>query len=153
MPPPVPWPEETGVWATYALHCHCGTIRYNITISPPLLESQSEGKGIYTAQECQCSHCLRQGYTSCHPLAKNVEFTQGLEHRKEYRCGRGICPHWFCEKCGCVLGSDLTAIEKMFGGEARNTINLRMLKDISLDQLRIEKNHVMKGAPPEYHVD
>ncbi|OQO15315.1 hypothetical protein B0A48_00698 [Cryoendolithus antarcticus] len=127
MPPPVPWPEETGVWATYALHCHCGAIRYNITISPPLLESQAE--------------------------AKNVEFTQGLEHRKEYRCGRGICPHWFCEKCGCVLGSDLTAIEKMFGGEARNTINLRMLKDIPLDQLRIEKNHVMKGAPPEYHVE
>ncbi|OQO13879.1 hypothetical protein B0A48_00754 [Cryoendolithus antarcticus] len=132
MPPPTPWPEETGVWATYALHCHCGAIRYNITISPPLLESEAQ---------------------ACHPLAKNVEFTQGLEHRKEYRCGRGICPHWICERCGNVVGSDLTAIEKMFGGEARNTINLRMLKDVSLDQLSIKKSTVMKGAPPEYRVD
>jgi len=90
--PSVPWPEETGVWQTYDLHCHCGAIRYKMTLSPPLLESESEAKGIYTAVICDCSHCVRKGMIVAHPKAKNVEFTQGLvghcqcitmEHRTE----------------------------------------------------------------------
>jgi len=74
----VPWPEENGIWHTYDLHCHCGAIRYKMTISPPLLESESQGKGTYTAILCDCSSCQRNGTIACHPRAKNVEFRQGL---------------------------------------------------------------------------
>lgn len=77
----VPWPEENGVWQTYDLHCHCGAIRYKMAISPPLLESESQGKGIYTALVCDCSYCERNGVIACHPRAKNVQFTQGLVSR------------------------------------------------------------------------
>jgi hypothetical protein len=128
MPPP--WPEETGIWATYALHCHCGALRLNMTISPPLLESQAEGKGIYTAVVCECSHCTRQGIIACHPKASNVTFTQGLEDRGEYRSGGKKNPHWFCRKCGCVVGTDLTNVSvNVMGTEARYTVNVCMISE------------------------
>ena len=74
----VPWPPSTDVSATYAMTCHCGAIQWNMTLSPPLLASQAQGGDIYTAVECDCTHCERKGQISCHPLAKDVEFTQGL---------------------------------------------------------------------------
>ena len=75
----VPWPPSTGVFATYPLQCHCAAIQYTITISPPLLESDDpEGKGVYTALECDCTHCERKGLISCHPKLADVKFSQGL---------------------------------------------------------------------------
>jgi hypothetical protein len=75
----VPWPPSTGVFATYPLQCHCAAIQYTITISPPLLASDDpEGKGVYTALECDCTHCERKGLISCHPKLADVEFSQGL---------------------------------------------------------------------------
>ena len=78
MSPSVPWPPATGVFATYPLQCHCAAIQYTITVSPPLLESDSEGKGIYTTLECDCTHCERKGMIACHPKLADVKFTQGL---------------------------------------------------------------------------
>lgn len=79
MPGPgVPWPPSTGVFATYPLQCHCAAIQYTMRISPPLLESDSEGKGVYTALECDCTHCERKGIIACHPMLADVKFTQGL---------------------------------------------------------------------------
>lgn len=80
MPGP-PWPPESGNWAYYALHCHCGAIRYKMKISPPLLASQNPSPSsdpVYVAKNCQCSHCMRNGVIAIHPKAVNVEFTQGL---------------------------------------------------------------------------
>lgn len=122
-----PWPPETGIWASYALHCHCGAIRLTMKVSPPLLSSQAEGKGVYPAVVCNCSHCTRQGYIACHPKVENVEFTKGLEDRAEYRCGGKKNPHWFCRKCGCVVGTDITDMMTNamgMGDELRFTINV-----------------------------
>lgn len=78
MPPlKTPWPEQTGVFATYPLQCHCGAIQWTMRLSPPLLESQAEGKGVYTTLECDCTHCERKGSISCHPKMADVKFTQG----------------------------------------------------------------------------
>ena len=122
----VPWPPSTGVFATYPLQCHCAAIQYTITISPPLLESDDpECKGVYTALECDCTHCERKGLISCHPKLADVKFSQGLvripfiggkecgfdrdqmadmvpqkEHRGEYYCAAKKHPHWFCKTCG-----------------------------------------------------
>jgi hypothetical protein len=103
MPPSVPWPPATGVFATYPLQCHCAAIKYTITVSPPLLESDSEGKGIYTTLECDCTHCERKGIIACHPKLADVKFTQGLEHRGEYYCAAKKNPHWVCKICGSSL--------------------------------------------------
>ncbi|KAL1589633.1 hypothetical protein WHR41_01526 [Cladosporium halotolerans] len=142
----VPWPAETGVSATYPMACHCGAIQWTITLSPPLLESQSEGKGVYTALECDCTHCERKGLIACHPKAKDVVFTQGLEHRAEYLCGARKNPHWFCGLCGSTLGTDLTwLMENVMHKEPRYTINLRMLKDIRPAELQTRPETYMRS--------
>lgn len=77
-PRSVPWPSESGVWATYPLQCHCAAIQWTITLSPPLLEKDAEGKGVYTALECDCTHCECKAIIACHAKMKNVHFTQGI---------------------------------------------------------------------------
>lgn len=39
---------------TYEASCHCGYIRFSVTLSPPLPE--------YKPLECNCSACRRFGY-------------------------------------------------------------------------------------------
>ncbi|KAK3686923.1 hypothetical protein LTR37_019321 [Vermiconidia calcicola] len=148
-----PWPPSNGIYGTYDLHCHCGAIRYTMKISPPLYEEHTQGKEQYVADECDCSHCERQGYVSVHPLSKDVEFTQGLEDRMEYYCGAKNNPHWFCRKCGSVVGSDLTHLmTEVLGMENRMTVNVRMLKDYDPDKLMTRKMKFMKNMPPKYEV-
>ena len=123
-PPEVPWTQPNGIYATYDLHCHCGAIKYKMKLSPPLYKEETEGKEQCIPVECNCSYCERNGYIAVHPLANDVEFTQGLEDRVSYYTGAKKCPHWFCRKCGSVVGTDLTCLmENVFGMENRTTIN------------------------------
>jgi hypothetical protein len=102
MPPSVPYPPSTGVFATYPMQCHCAAIQYTIKLSPPLLESESEGKGIYTALECDCSHCERKGIIACHPLLKDVEFTEGVvRSRSRLRSSKLDCDAMRCDAMRC----------------------------------------------------
>lgn len=105
----LPWPEPSATSGTYDLHCHCATIRLKIKLSPPLYQEGEPRQ--YTAIQCSCSYCTRTGYIAAYPFAGDVEFTQGLEHRGEYRTGAMKAnPFWFCKLCGCVLGGDLTVV-------------------------------------------
>jgi hypothetical protein len=109
MPPSVPYPPSTGVFATYPMQCHCAAIQYTIKLSPPLLESESEGKGIYTTLECDCSHCERKGIIACHPLLKDVEFTEGVVRSRSrlrsseaaMRCDAMRCDAMRCDAMRC----------------------------------------------------
>ncbi|KAM0723546.1 hypothetical protein Q7P37_000533 [Cladosporium fusiforme] len=147
-PPKTPWPPETGIWATYALSCHCAAIQYTMRISPPLLASEAAGKEVYTAIECECTHCETKGQISCHPKMENVVFTQGLAHRNTYLTASRNNPHWFCALCGSTLGTDLTWLtENVFhDGEPRCTINLRMLKDVRPQELTVRKESYMRDV-------
>lgn len=120
-----PWPEPNGITATYDLHCHCGAVRYKITVSPPLYEEDAKGKERWTAVECNCSHCERFGAINVHPLSSNIEFTQGQDHLVEYRCAAKENPHFNCKFCGCFLVSDLTTIMEKMGMEKRMAVNVR----------------------------
>lgn len=124
--PKAPWPPSTETWHTYQLHCHCGTIRYKITISPPLFpEHDPQNTGTYDAVDCHCSYCVRNGILPIHPLAKNVEWEEkGLEWRKEYFTASKQHPHWFCGKCGSSLGTDLSGLPKEFVPEPRVGVNV-----------------------------
>jgi hypothetical protein len=83
VPWPPPNPNHSGI---YALQCHCAAIRYQITISPPLRPPTSEqnhheeieGGDVYTALECDCTHCESKGIIACHPILRDVVFFQGL---------------------------------------------------------------------------
>ena len=123
--PEPPWTKPNGIFATYDLHCHCGAIRYTMKLSPPLYAEQTEGKERCVAVECHCSSCQRHGYIAAHPLASDVEFTQGLEDRAMYYTAAKKNPHWFCRKCGCVVATDLTwLMQEVFHDESRFTINV-----------------------------
>lgn len=123
-----PWPAETSDWQTYHFHCHCGSIRYKATVSPPLTPTPlTSADETYQVCLCNCSHCSRQGYQAIHPRSKNTTFTRGLEFRAEYRYGKGENPHWFCKKCGSVVGSSLEGGNKMMGAseeDARMVLNV-----------------------------
>lgn len=126
-PPAVeaPWPASNGIWASYDLHCHCGSVRYSMKVSPPLFEQQTEGKEQYTVIECHCSHCERQGALCVHPLVENIEWTQGVEHRGTYLCASKKSPHFFCKNCGCFLATDLSwLMENVFKSENRMSMNV-----------------------------
>lgn len=123
--PEWPWPPASDHQATYDLHCHCGTIRYTMTVSPPLYAEHTQGtEQQYTAVECTCSWCQRNGEIMAHPLTKNVSFDHGAENRSEYRFGSRIAPHWVCKTCGSTLGADLGPMLKKMGMEERLAINV-----------------------------
>ena len=168
--PDFPWPEATEEEATYDLHCHCGTIRYTITISPPLYTEHSTKGDQYPAVECACSWCQRNGEICVHPLSKNVKWVHGGDHRGEYYFGKKIAPHWFCKTCASTLGGDMGPLMKKMGMEERMTINvsprawqasasnimqltpqfkLRMLKDFDRTKLKINPVTAMKEAQPK----
>lgn len=103
--------------------------------------------------ECNCSHCERQGLQVVHPLQKNVNLTQGEDELTKYYCGNKMNPHLFCKHCGSVMMTDLTALGKIFPGELRYTVNVRMLKDYDVSKLTIKKVEFMKDMPPKYSID
>lgn len=120
-----PWPQETGVWHTYPMHCHCATIRWTITVSPPIYpEHDPENKGTYPAVDCNCSYCERNGILPIHPLTKNIKWVQGREEMRSYLTASKKCPQWFCGRCGSTIGTDLGAMLEGMGMEGRWSINV-----------------------------
>lgn len=66
-----------------------------------------------------------------HPLKRDIEWTHGREHIKLYAHGgtEGKNPFWLCDVCGCVLGTDATAIMEALGlEEIRCTVNVRAMR-------------------------
>ena len=126
-PSEIPWTEPNGIYATYDLHCHCGAVKYTMKLSPPLYVEQTEGKAQCRPVDCNCSFCARQGLLNVHPLAKDVEFTQGQDDIKEYFYASKTFPIWICRHCGSVLGSSLKKLMDQLGMEDRNTVNVCLL--------------------------
>lgn len=128
-----PWTPPNGIHGHYALHCHCGAIRFSMTLSPPLYASEVENQPVDKQQqcvavECDCSHCERQSVLAVHTFTKDVVWERGLDQRGEYLCGAKMNPHFFCKKCGCMLATDLTGLMKNIlkvpEGEERMTVNV-----------------------------
>lgn len=98
---------------TYPALCHCGTIRYTITLSPPL----SSQKLI----ECNCSICTRNGYLLVYPSREHVQITSGEEALKTYSFGAKRTLHRFCGGCGCAVWFD-----PRMGGEGPDLLGVNV---------------------------
>ena len=87
---------------------------------------QAEGKEQCCGRSNATAPCARGTATGAvHPLAKDVEFTQGLDDRIAYYTAAKKNPHWLCRHCGSVLVTDLTwLMENMFEMEPRYTVNV-----------------------------
>lgn len=83
---------------TYSAICHCGTVQYTVTLSPPLAKQK--------VVECNCSICSRNGYLLVYPLREQVDIKSGEEALKSYSFGIKRNRHLFCGRCGSSVFFD-----------------------------------------------
>ncbi|KAF2810310.1 uncharacterized protein BDZ99DRAFT_570899 [Mytilinidion resinicola] len=115
--------------ASYSASCHCGAICFTVTLTQPLAQQQPIS--------CNCTICSRNGYLLVYPLRSNLVITQGADVLKSYSFGRKRNLHQFCERCGSSVFFDPRMAEH---GESPDLmgVNVRMFKDIKLDELKLK---------------
>ncbi|KAJ4297608.1 hypothetical protein N0V90_005501 [Kalmusia sp. IMI 367209] len=118
---------------TYNALCHCGTVQYNVTLSPPL-ERQK-------IVECNCSICSRNGYLLVYPKAEQFKVTSGQEALKTYTFGPKMNLHYFCGRCGSAVFFDPQLPKR---GE---TIDIRGVNRFTSSQATATPN--TSAAPPK----
>lgn len=111
---------EEKVRTTYEGNCHCGNIRYTVTL-PDALAPKGKGKVL----RCNCSICTKSGkkasiaksgailhginpcvtgYLLVYPMREDVVWLNDSESRlKDYFMGKKNKPHRFCPECGSSI--------------------------------------------------
>lgn len=69
--------------------CHCGAVRFAITVEPPL-----------ELLDCNCSICSKTGYLHLIVPHARFELLNGEGNLCSYRFGSGAAEHLFCRTCG-----------------------------------------------------
>ncbi|KAI4870637.1 hypothetical protein F4820DRAFT_402853 [Hypoxylon rubiginosum] len=130
--------EEKKGSGTYEAGCHCGYIKFSVTLSPPLPE--------YKVLNCNCSACAHLGYLLVYPKATEVVWhNNGRERCVNYRFNTKEKDQMFCPKCGASLGIDFRDCIK----EHTYGISARTFYGIDLDELNYKKldgKNVVKPA-------
>ncbi|KAI1344028.1 glutathione-dependent formaldehyde-activating enzyme [Xylariaceae sp. FL0016] len=127
-------PEASG---TYECGCHCGYIKFAMTLSPPLPE--------YKVLECNCSACTRFGYLLVYPEATQVKWhNDGRARCARYQFNTKKKDQMFCPKCGASLGIDFRECvpTHTYG------VNARTIYGVKLDELQYEKFDGMAKVKP-----
>ncbi|KAF2036059.1 hypothetical protein EK21DRAFT_42016, partial [Setomelanomma holmii] len=83
---------------TYAASCHCGTVRYEVVLSPPLEE--------WKVVPCNCSICSRNGYLLVYPERSQLRMKSGDDALRDYSFGPKRNLHKFCGHCGSSVFFD-----------------------------------------------
>ncbi|ETS77347.1 hypothetical protein PFICI_11221 [Pestalotiopsis fici W106-1] len=140
--------EDSKPSETYQCGCHCGYIKFSMTISPPLTGQPAAADGStgnYKVTECNCSACARFGYLLVYPPATAVTWSPGHRERcAEYEFNTKSKDQLFCPKCGASLGIDFRA------GREPHTygISARTIYGINLDDLTLKKLDGIKKISP-----
>ncbi|KAI1456172.1 hypothetical protein F4805DRAFT_246891 [Annulohypoxylon moriforme] len=121
--------EEEKQSGTYEAGCHCGFIKFSVTLSPPLPEIE--------ILNCNCSACTHLGYLLVYPQVKDVVWhNDGRKRCASYRFNSKKMDQMFCPKCGTSLGIDF---EGFFKERDIYGISVRTFYDINLDDLKYKK--------------
>ncbi|KIW61858.1 hypothetical protein PV05_01929 [Exophiala xenobiotica] len=109
---------------TFTGSCHCGFIKYKAELSI----SETEPP---VASRCNCTICLKQGYTSMR-LARPSDFTllspESASQVKDYQMRSKDVHKYFCDKCGIHVWS---TGRYEFEGQTHDFMTLNIL---TLDQ-------------------
>ena len=98
--------------ATYPAGCHCGYIRFEVTLSPPFPE--------YKILECGCSICRRAGYLLVYPKKDEVKWIGDSKARcAVYQFNTKQKDQLFCPRCGVSIGIDFRDVRDGYGISAR----------------------------------
>ncbi|KAK0674526.1 Mss4-like protein [Cercophora samala] len=121
---------------TYACSCHCGSVTFDVTLSPPLAEQ--------TVMECNCSICRRAGYLLVFPPKKAVVFSpDSLPRLSRYQFNTKQIDHLFCGHCGSSLGIDFREFRSRGYG-----ISVRAFNNVDLETLQYQKGDGKAKIPP-----
>ncbi|KAJ5621523.1 hypothetical protein N7528_006306 [Penicillium herquei] len=127
MPRQNPQPPPTSESSSHKGNCHCGAVRFSITLSPPLAK--------YPVNSCNCSICSKNGYLLVYPNTQDMKLESGEEVLKEYRFASRYVRHQFCGECGssCFIKLPDDPIAPFIA------VNVRMLEDFDPDSLTLRK--------------
>jgi hypothetical protein len=98
---------------TYQGSCHCGAVRYQVTMPAP-----------EKAYACNCSICSRAGWLLAFAAPEGFKLLAGQEALSDYQFGKKRIHHLFCRTCGVrsfSRGSDDKGKESI-------AVNLRCLQ-------------------------
>lgn len=108
---------------TYDGSCHCGAVRYQVTMSPP-----------QKAFACNCSICSRAGWLLTFVGAESFRVLQGENELTDYQFGKKHLHHPFCRTCGVRPFSRGTDPK----GKATVAVNLRCLRGLDPTALTVQ---------------
>jgi hypothetical protein len=108
---------------TYDGSCHCGAVRYEVTMAPP-----------EKAFACNCSLCSRAGWLLAFMPATAFRLVAGEDALADYQFGKRHIHHLFCRTCGVRTfsrGEDKA-------GNATVAVNLRCLAGFDATVLPVQ---------------
>jgi hypothetical protein len=108
---------------TYTGSCHCGAVKYEVTMAPP-----------QKAIACNCSLCSRAGWLLTFVPGSAFELQSGEGELTEYRFNKRHINHLFCRKCGIhpfSRGTDRS-------GAPTVAVNLRTLAGLDATALPVQ---------------
>ncbi|KAL8723052.1 MAG: hypothetical protein Q9225_000594 [Loekoesia sp. 1 TL-2023] len=129
---------ETPEKKWYNGNCHCAAIKFKALI--PSLDE-------HVVRTCNCSICSRNGYMHVYLPRKDVVYLRGEDSIRGYYFNEKRVEHKFCPNCGSSVGIDPHGNY----GTSFVSVNVRMLQDVELDQLKIETFDGKNKLPPPYN--
>jgi hypothetical protein len=108
---------------TYQGSCHCGAVRYEVTMAPPA-----------KAFACNCSICSRSGWLLSFVPADAFRLVAGGDAQADYQFGKHHIHHLFCRTCGVRSFSRGAGKD----GKEMVSINLRCLAGLDWAALPVE---------------
>jgi hypothetical protein len=113
---------------TYSGSCHCGAVRYEVTMAPP--------EKVFA---CNCSICSRSGWLLTFVPEDGFRLVQGEGELTDYQFGKKHIHHLFCRTCGVRPFS--RGVDK--DGKPTIAVNARCLADLNATALPV---HSFDGA-------
>jgi hypothetical protein len=105
---------------TYSGGCHCGAVRYEVTIA------------LDSVIACNCSLCTKRGNLLSFTTPDQFKLLSGDENLVDYQWNKHIIHHLFCGKCGVHSFARGTAPD----GKKMIAINVRCLDDVDVASLK-----------------
>ncbi len=95
--------------------CHCGTVRFRVTLSD----------GLRSARRCTCSYCRMRGAVAVSAGLDGFVIEEGADALALYQFGTMTAKHWFCSRCGIYTHHQRRSNPNQFG------VNVACLEGIS----------------------
>ncbi len=122
---------------TYNAACHCGAVRFRVTLS----------SGLASARRCDCSYCTMRGAVAVSAALDDIAFTAGEDNLTLYQFNTRTAKHYFCSTCGIYTHHQRRSNPNEFG------VNLSCLEGLTPWQLPVipvndGQSHPSDGGPP-----